>query len=66
MHTGKKKTLASLQENTVGERWIDLGGGIKRDTEVVLVASMCERDSLAVCVCVWWFAAWALSLMPDH
>lgn len=52
VHKGKKKKhFADLQENTEGGGggWIDLSGGIKEDAEVVLVALMCEHDSLAVC-----------------
>lgn len=49
VHKGKKKHFANLQENTEGGGWIDLSGGIKGDVEVVLVALMRERDSLAVC-----------------
>ncbi|CAK6971861.1 Hypothetical predicted protein [Scomber scombrus] len=46
---GGKKHFAHLQENTERGGWIDLSGGIKGDIELVLVALMCENDSLAVC-----------------
>lgn len=52
VHKREKKHFADLQENTGGGGgggWSDLSGGIKGSVEVVLVASMCEHDSLAVC-----------------
>lgn len=50
VHKGNKTHFAVLRENRRRmDGWSDLSGGIKGNVEVVLVALMCEHDSLAVC-----------------